>query len=324
MKKTFTLILVVLFAFLAAEPAFAAVPSTPTVPAVEAYYARQADEPKAETPLETGIPVETVETDSFAMDYFRFGNGDKTLVMIPGLSVQSVMSSADAVAEAYRVMADDFTVYLFDRRKEVPATYSVHEMAQDTAEAFRALGLDHINLVGVSQGGMIAMDIAIHNPDLVENLVLGSTSARITEEEYATIDMWIRLAKAGDAEALYLAFGEAVYPEEVFRQYRDFLIEAAKTVTAEELDRFIILAEGIKGFDDLDALDDISCPILLIGSMDDQVLGAEATVQMAERLAGRPDFELYMYDGYGHAAYDTAPDFKERAAAFILEKSSEI
>jgi hypothetical protein len=40
MKKTFTLILVVLFAFLAAEPAFAAVPSTPTVPAVEAYYAR--------------------------------------------------------------------------------------------------------------------------------------------------------------------------------------------------------------------------------------------------------------------------------------------
>ena len=94
-------------------------------------------------------------------------------------------------------------------------------------------------------------------------------------------------------------------------------------MTAGELDRFTILAEGMKGFDDLDALGDISCPVLLTGSMDDQVLGAEATAQMAERLTGRPDFELAMYDGYGHAAYDTAPDYTERILNFLMPAPAE-
>ena len=61
--------------------------------------------------------------------------------------------------------------------------------------------------------------------------------------------MGSRLAEKGDATELYLAFGEALYPKEVFEQSRQLMTEAAKTVTAEDLKRFVILAEGIKGFD---------------------------------------------------------------------------
>lgn len=272
---------------------------------------------------ETGVRVETVETDSFSMDYVRFGHGKEALVILPGLSVQSVMGSADAIAEAYDLFTEDYTVYLFDRRKELPAAYSVHDMARDTADAMEALGLDHISLMGVSQGGMIAMEIAIRHPELVEKLVLGSTSACVTEEQYQTIGEWVQLAKSGDAEGLYLAFGEALYPEEMFDASKELLIETAKTVTAEELERFIVLAEGAKGFDVSDELEKLSCPVLLIGSTDDHVLGADATEQIAERLEGRPGFELYMYDGYGHAAYDTAPDYKERVLAFLSTVSAD-
>ena len=269
------------------------------------------------------IPIETIKTDAFSMDYFKFGRGEKTLVILPGLSVQSVMGSADAVADAYQILTDDFTIYLFDRRKELPASYSIHEMAQDTAEAMRVLGLENVCLFGTSQGGMIAMDIAINHPELVQKLVLGSTSACVTEENYGTVEEWIRLAKAGDATELYLAFGDAVYPREVFEQYRELLADAAKTVTPDELNRFIILAEGMKGFNVTDDLSKIACPVLTIGSADDQVLGADATAQIAERLKDRPDFEMYMYDGYGHAAYDTAPDYKERLLRFLAPESAE-
>ncbi|MBR4473324.1 MAG: alpha/beta fold hydrolase [Oscillospiraceae bacterium] len=317
MKKAFTLILVVLFAFLAVEPAFAAVPASPSVPAITEPNPFAAYNGSA---AKTGIPVETAETDSFSMDYIRFGNGEKTLVILPGLSVQSVMGSADAVAEAFQTYTDEFTVYLFDQRKELPPAYSIHEMARDTAEAVRTLGLDHVVLAGFSMGGMTAMDMAIHNPGLADKLVLGSTSARITEDQYETINKWVQLAKAGNTEELYLAFGEALYPEEIFRQSREFLIEAAKTVTNEELDHFIILAEGIRAFDDLDALDEISCPVLVIGDEDDHVLGAEASRQIAAHLGGRPDVELYMYDGYGHAVYDTAPDYRERVLNFLVSE----
>ena len=266
------------------------------------------------------IQIETVKTDSFSMDYFQFGKGEKTLVILPGISVQSVMGSADAVAEAYQSLTNDFTIYLFDRRKELPASYFVYDMSKDMTEVFHALELDDIYLFGVSQGGMIAMDIAIENPELIHKLVLASTSSCITEEQFQTISEWLALAKAGDKEGLYLSFGEAVYPKELFEQSENLLIEAAKTVTDHDLERFMILAEGLKNFDVTEDLNKISCPLLLIGSKDDQVLGADAIEVITKQFKERSNFELYMYDGYGHAVYDTAPDFKERILQFFVSE----
>ena len=97
-----------------------------------------------------GIPIETVKTQRFSMDFFRLGAGEKTLVILPGLSVQSVMGAADAIAEVYQSLADRYTVYVFDRRRELPETYSVRDMAQDTAEALQALGLERVPLWGLS------------------------------------------------------------------------------------------------------------------------------------------------------------------------------
>ena len=262
--------------------------------------------------------IETITTDSFSMDYFKFGHGKRALVIIPGLSVQSVMGSADIIASSYDAMNDNFTIYVFDRRTDLPDTYTVSDMARDTAQAIATLGLHNVDIFGASQGGMIAMKIAIDHPDLVNKLILGSTSAQIEDEEFAGVEAWIGMAREGDAEALYLAFGEALYPQEVYDQSKSLLVDMAHTVTSEELDRFIILAEGMRGFDISGELDSVSCPVLLIGSSDDRVLGAKATDLIAEHLSGKDGFELYMYDGYGHAAYDTAPDYRDRMAAFLL------
>ena len=262
------------------------------------------------------IRIETVRTDSFSMDYFRFGKGNKTLVIIPGLSVDSVMKYAAAVDGAYSSMADEFTVYLFDRRKDLPAEYSIYDMAHDTSDAIRELGLDHICLFGASQGGMIAMVIAIECPELVSKLIIGSSSSCIDTEKDQTIAEWIRLAKDKNAEGLYLAFGKAIYPEAVFEQSKDLLIEIAKTVTGEDLLRFVILAGSINGFDVTSKLDKISCPVLVIGSKDDKVLGGEASEKIYEQLKDHPGCELYMYEGYGHAVYDLAPDYRNRMLSF--------
>lgn len=264
------------------------------------------------------IRVETVGADGARMDYVRFGQGDRAFVILPGLSVDSVMKYADAVAEVYKPLTDDFTVYLFDRRRELPEAYSVCDMARDTAAALRALGLAQVDLFGASQGGMIAMTIAVEHPELVRRLILGSTSARMDQRHFGTIARWICLAESGDAEALYLAFGEALYPREVFEQSRAVLTAAAKTVTDADLKRFAILAEGLNGFDMTRRLSQIQCPVLVIGSRDDAVLGGEASEGIASAFAGRPDCEIHMYDGYGHAAYDLAPDYKARILRFCL------
>ena len=265
------------------------------------------------------IPIERVELSGFAMEFFRFGTGARTLVILPGLSVQSVMASAEAVAAAYAPMAEDYTIYVFDRRETLPETYSVAEMARDTAEAMQALGLKDTYLFGASQGGMMALVIAIEYPALVKKLVLGSSSAHVQPEQFQVIERWIALAEANDGVGLYLAFGEEIYPPAVFEQFREALVAAGRTVTEAELRRFITLAKGIEGFDVSDRVAEISCPVLAIGVYEDAVLDSDATMEIAEKLDPRPDFRLYLYMGYGHAAFDTAPDYRERMRKFFEE-----
>ena len=268
-----------------------------------------------------GIMIETVNTERFSMNFFRFGTGLKTLVILPGLSVQTVMGAAEAIAAAYQSLADRYTIYVFDRRSDLPETYSVQDMARDTAEAFQSLGLRDVCLFGASQGGMIALALAIEHPELVGRMVLGSSSAHVREEQYRVIEEWIRLAKEKNRTDLYLSFGREIYPPSVFEQYRDTLTAAAETVSDADLDRFVILAEGTKGFNVVSDLDRIRCPVLAIGVFEDSVLDSDATMEIAEKLDERPDFRLFLYTGYGHAAFDTAPDYRQRILEFFEQQT---
>ncbi|MBR4158483.1 MAG: alpha/beta hydrolase [Spirochaetia bacterium] len=250
------------------------------------------------------------------MNYLKFGNGSKTLVMIPGLSVQSVLLMGDAIKNAFRAYEKDYTAYLIDRREDVPPAYSVADMARDTAEKMKELGLKDVCLFGASQGGMIAMLIAAWYPELVHKLVLGSTTAKVSELSNGILSNWINLAKERKGVDLYLAFGEKIYPPNYFNQYSRLLAAAGKGVSDEEFDHFIIIAKGAEGFDATDQLDKIKCPVLVMGAEDDQVLGPEGSYYLARRLG----CQLYMYNGYGHACYDTAPDYRERMAKFFIER----
>ena len=268
-----------------------------------------------------GITSGTVLTDTFVMRYFRFGSGDRTMVILPGLSVQSVMNSAEAVAQEYAVFTDDFTVWVFDRSERLSSGYTVFDMAADTAEAFDKLGLSDIYLFGASQGGMIALCIALDHPGLVSKLILGSSACRVSEDQYEVISGWASLAKRKDRAGLYLSFGEKLYPEHVFEAYRPVFVSMAETVTDEELEKFIILAEGTKDFDVSDKIDLISCPVLSIDADDDMVLTPEAGQLIADKLKDKPDFSRFTYSGLGHAVFDTAaPEYQQRMLRFFLDK----
>lgn len=269
------------------------------------------------------MTINTVKTASFTMDYLRFGKGKDSLVILPGLSVQSVMGLGDLIAEAYQVLTEDFTIYLFDRRKDLPAVYPIREMARDMAEAIRALGLSKVALFGASQGGMIAMALAAEHPELVQKLVLGSSSAHVDAAHFELFARWIDLAKEGQSRELNLAFGEALYPEAVFEGARELLLSQADTFTPADLRRFVILAESLRGFDVRADLARIACPVLVLGAEDDRVLGAEASREIFRHLPKRPDSALYLYaPGFGHAAFDTAPDYKERLLRFLRKETA--
>lgn len=264
--------------------------------------------------------IETAVTGAFTTEYFRFGKGETPLVIIPGVSVQSVMLFADAIEEAYAPLADGFDIYVLDRRKELPPDYDVYGMAKDTAAVFDALGIKNACVFGASQGGMIALVLATSRPDLVGKLALGSTCARISKKTKAKIDVWAKAAEELNAGKVFLEFGRLVYPKEVFEASKDALAIAAKSTTPEELRRFAVFVRAMDGFDARSSLRSISCPVLLLSSSDDGVFGKEDFELMQNELKDIRGFEFHLYDSYGHAAYDLAPDYKERLLRFFKEQ----
>ena len=254
------------------------------------------------------------------MRYFCFGQGEKDLIILPGLSIVSVMESADSIAAAYALFADDYKVWVFDRRKNLPEQYSVRDMAGDTAEAMKELGIKDACIFGASQGGMMGMIIAEEYPELVYKLALGSTVARMPEiSPDSVLGRWIHLAEERRIHELNLSFWEMIFSPATFMQYKDTVFAMEKSITESDVKRFIILAKGTEGFDAYDDLNKITCPLLVLGSEQDRVLG----IQGMKEIAKETGCEIYLYEKYGHAIFDEAPDFKDRLKEFFREVSVE-
>ena len=269
------------------------------------------------------VKKEKVVTDSFIMNYFRFGHGPKPFVILPGISLLSVMNFADAVADAYKVLTDDYTIYVFEPQNEITESFSIREVMDDTIEALRMLGLGKVTLMGASYGGMTSMMLAAEHPEQVENLILCGTSAYVSDERYRIFEHWISLVDEGDAEALYQDFGKIVYPHSIYEQSKDVLSEMAKGVTADDMDRFRHHLESIRGFDVRESLNKIDSRVFIVSSSDDMVFGTEGPQSIADNMVSCPKLKIKIYDGCGHAVYDTAPDLKERILRFLKNEDDQ-
>lgn len=265
--------------------------------------------------------TDKILTDSFTMEYLRFGEGKKTLVILPGLSVQSVITFAPSIVHQYERFTKDFTVYLFDRRLVLPPSYNINQMAEDTVSAFEQLGLSDIYLFGVSQGGMIAMTIAAEHSGLIKRLSLSSTAMRVDEARFGVIGKWISLAEAKDREGLYRAMAKDIFPAGLISKVENEFAMLSQTVTDAELEHFIILAKGISGFDLTNRADSIKCPVQFSYDENDDVLGADSSSELIALLGTHKGFTKKTFNGFGHVLYDTAPDFGEWMYSFFEQDS---
>ncbi len=260
-----------------------------------------------------GIQIEMAVTDGIEMQYFRFGEGKRKMVMLPGLSVKSIMIYKDAIADGYSQFAKDYEVYVFEKKKNPPKGYSISEMADDLIKVLDLLNLKDTYVYSVSQGGMIAQYVAIRRPDLVKALCLGSTTARLTKESREIILEWNRLANEKDENGLILSFSERVYSEKFFARFRDMIVESSKGITDEEFERLANITDKIGDFDASGELGKIKCPVLVLSGSDDRIFGEESVNEFAEKLNCEPK----VYEGFGHAVYDENPVFRKDAKAFF-------
>lgn len=257
-----------------------------------------------------------VDIGNAGMDYISFGAGGKNLIMIPGVGdgLKTAKGMAVPFALLYRSFARDYKVYVFSRRNALPVGFTTRDMAGDVKEAMDRLGIRSADILGVSQGGMIAQYLAIDYPEAVRRLVLAVTLSRPNETIKGVVDNWLKLARAGDDRGLLIDTAERSYTEDYLKKNRPFFPVMARMAKPKEFGRFIIQAEACVTHDSYGALGGIRCPTLVVGGEQDRVVGAEASRELAERIE---DCRLFLYGSYGHGLYEEAKDFNKRVLDFL-------
>ena len=234
-------------------------------------------------------------------------------MIIPGLSLKSIHGSAPALAWMYRIFLEEYRVYVFDRKEALPEPCTVSALADDVAEAMRQLEITKADVIGISQGGMIAQYLAMHYPELVRKLVLGVTLSRENDTLRTVIDQWVKMANKKDYKAIVQSMLENMYSEQYVRKYGWLFPIAMKTAKLVDPERFIQLAKACLTCDAYGRLKEIRCPVLVLGGKEDRIVTARASEEIAEKLS----CPIYMYDGLGHSAYEEGKDFNQRIYDFL-------
>ena len=121
-----------------------------------------------------------VKVNDINIYYEVYGEGEP-IVLIGGLANDLTdytrIPIITTLARKYRVIVFDNRGVGRSDKPDIP--YSIEMMADDTAGLLKKLGIKDTNIVGVSMGGRIALDLAIRYPKIVKKLILVSTSARI-------------------------------------------------------------------------------------------------------------------------------------------------
>ena len=258
--------------------------------------------------------VMNISFEGIEMPCSVFGQGEKTMVMLPGVSVKDVAWSAGAVAAQYRLLTEKYTVWLFDRRTNISDGYSIADMAEDTAAVMEHLGLRDTYMLGASQGGMVAMCIAARHPELVRKLAVASSAARGNDFSDRVFSRWIELAEKKDRTELTRDFLSTCYSPASFEAMGNVFERLGRTFSDAELEHYAIITKALLGCSVMDELKMITCPMLNIGSTADRVFGEAGCREIAEN----SQCESYIYtEGYGHSVYDEAPDFTRRVFEFF-------
>lgn len=258
--------------------------------------------------------------------YEERGRGEP-MVLVAGIGMQLVAWPEGFLA---RLASRGFRVIVFDHRDvglstkletaavprigallarsiaglDVPAPYTLYDMADDVAGLLDALGLSRAHLVGVSMGGMVAQATAIAHGHRLASLVsmMSHPGRRLLSVGLprATLKLLGRAPRTrAEAVARQLDFFRTVGSTRFARNEVDLAERSARAY-----DRSVYPAGFARHFAAILATGDmtprlrrVSVPTLVLHGSVDPVIRAVAGKETAGAIAGA---ELHVIEGWGH------------------------
>jgi 3-oxoadipate enol-lactonase len=247
------------------------------------------------------------------LGYDEAGHGD-VLLLVHGFPVDRRIwvDQLAGLSDIRRVVAPDLRGRGKSPTEETEWTIDTH--AEDLAETIRSLGVESVDLAGLSMGGYIAFALLRRHPELVRSLILVSTRAAQDAPEYKTgREMTAeRAAKFGTlalAESMIDKLLTPNAPSEVRDQVMAMFDDVPGPASA---------ADSIAMRDRVDStpmLASISIPTLVIEGEEEALLPKESSRALADAIPGA---KLESIPRAGHfAPIENPKEFNRRVRAFF-------
>ena len=233
-------------------------------------------------------------TSSTDQLYLKQAGSGTPLLLIHGLLVNGDMFASvfDAFAKSYHVLVPDLRGH--GQSKHLAPPYTVEQHAHDLAMLLKSLSISSAIVLGYSQGGAVAQQLAIDYPNLVSRLILACTYAynQITLQEKleAKITPWlIRLLSVTQFARLTTRMMGHLTPDQAK------LLETM--IVSNEKLRMLEATKAMLSFDSRARLGDIRCPTLIVAGANDTAVPLHHAHMLAQGISGA---KLHVVPNAGH------------------------
>ena len=204
-----------------------------------------------------------------------------------------------------------------------PTPDTIEAMARDAVLFIRALGLDQVDLLGLSMGGFIAQVIAAEEPRLVRKVILAGTGPAggpgIDKVPALTIQATLKGALTRQGPKLSLFFTDTAGGRQAGRAFLERLKERThhrdKDISLPSLRAQLKAVKqwGRQAASDLSA---IRQPVLVANGENDRMVPSPNTLDLAARLPRSELVPLYPDAGHG-GIFQYHAEFVPTALAFL-------
>jgi pimeloyl-ACP methyl ester carboxylesterase len=269
------------------------------------------------------IPAQRVRVGDIDIAYKQLGNNSgKPIVLINGLATTMDIWSPTLLKE----LSSNHTVIIFDNRGVGQSTvgtkeFSINQFANDTIGLLDALKIKHADILGFSVGSYIAQEIALKNPNRVNNLILYASSCGGKEaipprpQVLQAVSTFTNTSLTAQQKIDRIT--STLFPSEWFKanpNYQSYIPTSKEPASLETIQKQ--QQATISWFSTCNALSKITQPTLVIVGTDDMWTPAANSLMIAEKIPGA---SIVQIKGAGHGLMYQFPDKFSKVVSMFLQ-----